>query len=87
LLCVSWRQVEGPNKEIYNVDNYTISLSAEIRPVIHHWDIQPGKIGDLVQWVFSAQADWTLTHTSNIDRKESIRWRNTDRLTDKVITE
>jgi hypothetical protein len=43
--------------------------------------------------VFRAQADWTLTHMSHKDRKEHnrsfyhTRWRNTDWLTDQVITE
>jgi hypothetical protein len=43
--------------------------------------------------VFKAQADWTLTHTIYKNRTEhkrsfyNTRWRNTDWLTDQVITE
>jgi hypothetical protein len=47
----------------------------------------------LIYRVFIEQADWTLTHMSHKDRTEhnrsfyNIRWRNTDALTDQVITE
>jgi hypothetical protein len=43
--------------------------------------------------VFRAQADWTLTHSSHKDIEQSsveasiTLWRNTDWLTDQVITE
>jgi hypothetical protein len=42
--------------------------------------------------VFRAQADWTLTHTCHKDMEQhngsfyNTRWRNTDWLTDQVIT-
>jgi hypothetical protein len=46
-----------------------------------------------IYWVFGAQADWTLTHTSHKGTTEHnrsfhhTRWLNTDWLTAQVITE